>query len=314
MEFKDYYQVMGIARDASQDEIKRAYRKLARKYHPDVSKEANAEEKFKDLGEAYEVLKDPEKRAAYDRVAAGRRHGERFTPPPDWDVGFDLHGEDIARGFSDFFESLFGGKPGRARWSADSQSWSPRIEGQDQYAKIYISLEDAFHGCTQAIKLGSSAIDRQSAASRKTRTLNVKIPRGVREGQHIRLPGQGSPGAGGGGNGDLFIEIRYRPHRLFRADGGDIVLELPVTPWEAALGETVIVPTLAGKVELTLPANAQAGQKLRLKARGLPGHPPGDQYVILRIVAPPALTEEAKALYRKMAQAMPMNPRKEMGI
>lgn len=317
MEFKDYYQIMGISRDVSQDEIKRAYRKLARKYHPDVSKEPNAEEKFKELGEAYEVLKDPEKRAAYDRIAAGRRHGERFTPPPDWDFGFDLKGGESGegfRGFSDFFESLFGGMPGRTGRAPHAAAGRTRIEGQDQYARIDISLDTAYHGGTQSITLTFAEVSPDGTVRPAKRTLNVKIPKGVREGQHMRLPGQGSPGLFGGANGDLYLEIGYQPHRLFRAEGGDIMLDLPVTPWEAALGETVTVPTLGGKVELKLPVNAQAGQKLRLKGRGLPGHPPGDQYVILRIVAPPAVTEEAKALYRRMAQTMPLNPREEMGV
>jgi curved DNA-binding protein len=315
MEFKDYYQIMGVSRDASQDEIKRAYRKLARKYHPDVSKEPKAEEKFKALGEAYEVLKDPEKRAAYNRIATGRRQGEQFTPPPDWDVGFDFGGGGFTggdtAGFSDFFESLFGRPSGRRRRPA-SGGWNAPMPGQDQQARIYVSLEEAFSGGSQTLMLETPELDSQGRLVTQPRALNVKIPKGVKEGQRIRLAGQGGSGARGGAAGDLYLEIHFKPHRFFRAEGRDIFLELPVTPWEAALGKTVTAPTLAGKVDLKLPSGSQSGQKLRLKGRGLPGKPPGDQYVILRIVTPEASTPEAKNLYSKMAEIMPMNPRARM--
>lgn len=316
MEFKDYYKIMGVSRDASQEDIKRAYRKLARKYHPDVSKERNAEERFKELGEAYEVLKDPEKRAAYDQIAAGRQHGERFTPPPDWAFDFDFGGGGFtgsdASGFSDFFDSLFG-RATRGGRREPRSGWTGPLSGQDQYANIYISLDEAFSGGTQTVTLASPEIDAKGRVANKTRTLNVKIPKGVKEGQRIRLSGQGGSGRLGGTAGDLYLEIRFKPHPFFRAEGADISLELPVTPWEAALGLTVPTPTLGGKVELKLPPNSQSGQRLRLKGRGLPCTPPGDQIVTLRIVIPEATTAEAKSLYRKMAEVMPMNPRAHMG-
>jgi curved DNA-binding protein len=311
MEFKDYYKIMGLPRGASQEEIKRAYRKLARKYHPDVSKEPNAESKFKELGEAYEVLGDPEKRAAYDGIATGRRHGDRFTPPPDWNFDFDLGGGfREAGGFSDFFESLFGrATRGRRRPSPQSGFTGFAAAGQDQHAEITIGLEEAFSGGSQKITLGVPEMDPQGRLVATTRTLSVKIPKGVQAGQRVRLAGQGRLGSGGGPAGDLYLEVRFKPHRWFRPEGRNIVLDLPITPWEAALGVTLTVPTLAGRVELKIPPDSQAGRKLRLRGRGLPGDPPGDQYVILRIVTPPALTPEARNFYRKMAELMPMNPR-----
>lgn len=310
MQFKDYYTIMGVARDASVDDIKRAYRKLARKYHPDVSRERNAEEKFKELGEAYEVLKDPEKRAAYDRLASGRRAGEEFTPPPEWSSAFDFGG---AAGpgfgrFSDFFETLFG----RGRRGA-ADSFEDAFGGafaRDHHAAISIDLEDAYHGTTRAITLTSSEVGPRQTR----RTLHVKIPKGVMEGQRIRLPGQGGHSGKDPKAGDLFLEVRFNPHPLFRADGRDIVLELPVTPWEAALGATVPAPTLGGTVQLKIRPNSQAGQRLRLKGRGLPGNPPGDEYVILKLVNPPGDLVEARNLYRKMAETVRFNPRAAMGV
>jgi curved DNA-binding protein len=315
MEFKDYYQIMGVPRDASQEAIKRAYRKLARQYHPDVSKEAKAEDKFKELGEAYEVLKDPEKRAAYDRIATGHYHGERFSPPPDWDFGFNFGGGGFtggdAAGFSDFFESLFGRSAGRGTRQGRG-GWGGSTMPEDRRAAIHISLEDAYAGGVQAIALETPELDPRGRVTLRSRTLNVRIPKGVREGQRIRLAGQGGAGLRGGAAADLYLEVHFKPHRLFRPEGGDIYLDLPVAPWEAALGKKVTVPTLAGKVGLTLPPNSQTGHKLRLKGRGLPGEPPGDQYVVLRIVTPEPTTPEAKALYKRMAELMPMNPRAHM--
>lgn len=314
MEFKDYYQIMGVPRDASQEAIKRAYRKLARQYHPDVSKEAKAEDKFKELGEAYEVLKDPEKRAAYDRIATGHYHGERFSPPPDWDSGFNFGGGFTggdAAGFSDFFESLFGRSAGRGPRQGRG-AWGEPTMPEDRRAAIHISLEDAYAGGIQTIALEAPELDPRGRVVLRSRTLKVRIPRGVREGQRIRLAGQGGAGPRGGAAADLYLEVHFKPHRLFRPEGGDIYLDLPVTPWEAALGKKVTVPTLAGKVGLMLPPNSQTGHKLRLKGRGLPGEPPGDQYVVLRIVTPEPTTPEAKALYKRMAELMPMNPRAHM--
>ena len=317
MEYKDYYKIMAVAKTATQDEIKRAYRKLARKYHPDVSKEKNAEEKFKELGEAYEVLKDPEKRAAYDQVGSNWKSKEGFTPPPGWDAGFEFSGGGFtggdSAGFSDFFASLFGrnyqpgatGQPGASQFHA---------QGNDHHAKIMIDLEDAFKGVTRPIALKMPQADASGHVITKTRTLHVKIPKGVKAGQRIRLAGQGAPGFGDGKSGDLYLEIEFNQHRYFHAQGHNILLDLPVTPWEAALGGNISVPTLGGKVELKIPAGSQTGNKLRLKGRGLPGTVAGDQYVVLKIVTPSAQTEAAKAIYEQMAKAMPFNPRAEMGV
>ncbi|HEY4367864.1 MAG TPA: DnaJ C-terminal domain-containing protein [Steroidobacteraceae bacterium] len=313
-EYKDYYKIMGVARDAKADEIKRVYRRLARKYHPDVSKEADAENKFKEVQEAYEVLKDPEKRAAYDQLGSNYRQGQQFTPPPDWGRDFEYStgfGGRENDGFSDFFSSLFG-----ARSAFRDQHGGGRggfaSAGEDHVAKIQISLEDAYHGGPQTIELKSPQLDEQGRVSVTPRTLKVTIPAGVTEGQKIRLAGQGSPGAGGGPAGDLYLEIGFRTHPLFKIDGRDITLTLPVAPWEAALGATVQTPTLAGPVDLRIPAGARAGQRMRLKGRGLPGSAPGDQFVELKIVLPPANTPEARALYEQMQKEMGFDPRAEL--
>jgi curved DNA-binding protein len=312
MDYKDYYKIMGVARDASQDEIKRVYRKLARKYHPDVSKEANAEEKFKEVQEAYEVLKDPEKRAAYDQLGSNWRSGQEFRPPPDWGRGFEFSvgGED--GGFSDFFSSLFGSRSpfGQARGAPRGRGFS--AAGEDHVAKIQIDLEDAFRGGAQTIELKSPQLSDDGRVAIKPRTLKVTIPPGVIEGQRIRLAGQGSAGIGGGPAGDLYLEIGLRPHRLFQVEGRDVTLTLPVAPWEAALGATVQTPTLAGPVELRIPPNAKAGQKMRLRGRGLPGSTPGDQYVVLKIVLPPSDSPQARALYQKMKEELNFDPRADL--
>ncbi len=318
MDYKDYYQVMGLARDASQDDVKRAYRKLARKYHPDVSKEANAEEKFKDLQEANEVLKDPEKRAAYDQLGNRWQQGQNFQPPPDWGRGFE-HSANFTAGegnaeFSDFFSSLFGARSGFARASRSGPGFA--ATGQDRVAKIEITLEEAFHGGTRTIELKSpEEIDGHVVV--KPRSLKVTIPAGVVEGQQIRLGGQGSPGLGGGRAGDLYLEITFAPHPLFQAHDRDLTLVLPIAPWEAALGASVQVPTLAGQVEMRIPAQAKGGQKLRLKGRGLPAPTAktnaGDQYVILKIVTPPADSPRARELYEQMQRELHFNPRAELG-
>lgn len=312
MQFKDYYQVMGVTRNATQDEIKSAYRKLARKYHPDVSKEADAEARFKELGEAYEVLKDAEKRAAYDQLGSNWKGGQEFRPPPDWNAGFEFSGEGSAGGgaadYSDFFATLFG-----RNFRADSDT-AFHAKGEDHHAKVFIDLEDAYIGATRTITLRSPFMDAQGHVSTRERALNVTIPKGIREGQHIRLSGQGGPGAGEGKAGDLYLQVEFRAHPLYRVDGRDLYLELPVAPWEAALGATVKVPTLGGIVELKIPAGSASGRKLRLKGRGLPGDPPGDCYVILTITLPPADTQAAKDFYLKMAQELSFNPRAQMGV
>jgi curved DNA-binding protein len=302
VEYKDYYKIMGVARDASADDIKRAYRKLARKYHPDVSKEKDAEERFKEIGEAYEVLRDPEKRAAYDALGQ-RKPGEEFRPPPDWQ--FDYAAEDGPGIHSDFFEQLFGGLGGRGGRAF-------RSRGFDTEGQIEITLEEAFGGTERRLQLQRVAIDAQGRGQPTTQQITVRVPPGAVDGQRIRVPSHGQPGVGGGPAGDLFLEVRLLPHRWFRAEGRDIWLDLPVTPWEAALGETVRVPTLGGRVDLRLPKGSQSDRQLRLRGRGLPGNPPGDQLVVLKIMTPPPKTPEDEAFYKEMATTLPMNPRQAL--
>ena len=316
MDYKDYYKIMGIEKDATQDEIKRAYRKLARKYHPDVSKAADAEIRFKELGEAYEALKDPEKRAAYDQLGANWKAGQDFNPPPDWDAGFEFGGGGYTGGdsseYSDFFESLFGRGFGSAQQGQQQGSYSAR--GEDHHAKVMIDLEDAYQGATRGITLQSPELDTNGHVINKQRTLNVKIPKGVKQGQRIRLSGQGSAGMGAAPAGDLYLEIAFNPHSIYKVDGHDVYLDLPITPWEAALGAKVKVPTPNGSVDLKIAEGTTSGKKLRLKGRGIPGKTPGDLYVIPQITLPPADTDEAKDLYRKMEQELPYNPRSKLGV
>ncbi len=314
MEYKDYYKILGVARDATQEQIKQAYRKVARKFHPDISKEANAEAKFKDIGEAYEVLKDPEKRAAYDKFGANWREGQHFEPPPNWDAGFEFRGAGYTGGdaseFSDFFESLFGhGRTGRQRQHVF------RMQGEDQHAKIVIPLADAYAGARQTITLSRPSVDANGHVTTNPHTLHIVIPKGIIEGQRIRLEGQGLPGYGGSPAGDLYLEIAFQDHPLFHAEKRDIHMTLPIAPWEAALGATLTVPTLGGNVQVKIPAGSQGGKKLRLKGKGLcSAHQNGDQIVTLQIVVPEAKTEEQRNLYRTMAQIMAFNPRSELGF
>lgn len=319
MEFEDYYEVMGVKRDATQDEIKRAYRKLARKYHPDVSKEADAEEKFKRLGEANEVLKDPEKRAAYDKLGENWKAGQDFNPPPDWDAGFEFSGAGFtgagganAQAHSDFFESLFGQRSSGFGGSTGQRDF--RMRGQDHHAKVLIDLEDAYQGASRNITLQMPEVDAGGHIGTRQRTLKVGIPKGVKQGQQIRLAGQGAPGMGQGDPGDLYLEIGFRPHPFYRVEGKDVYLELPVAPWEAALGGKVKVPTPARMLDLTIPAGSASGNKMRLKGKGIPGKNPGDFYVQLKIVLPPSDSENARVFYEKMKQDLPFNPRAELGV
>ena len=316
MDFKDYYKIMGVERAATQDEIKRAYRKLARKYHPDVSKRADAETRFKEVGEAYEVLKDPEKRAAYDQLGADWKAGQDFRPPPDWDAGFEFSGGGYTRAdssaYSDFFESLFGRGFGSATHAGAQRGF--RARGEDHHAKVLIDLEDAYLGAARTITLRSPELDAGGHVITREHTLNVKIPKGIRQGQKIRLSGQGAPGFGGGETGDLYLEIEFKPHKLYRVEGRDIYLHLPVAPWEAALGATIKTPTPAGPVDLKIPAGTASGRKLRLKGRGIPGKPPGDIYVVPQITLPSADSDQARGLYRKMEQELAFNPRSKMGV
>ena len=316
MEFKDYYAIMGVPRDATAEQIKQAYRKLARKYHPDVSKEADAEQRFKDVGEAYEVLRDPQKRAAYDQLGKGPQPGEDFRPPPDWGSGFEFRGASGGdQGFafegdpSEFFETLFGragfGAAGARRHHAGGR-------GEDHHARVIIDLEAALEGATRTLTLRVPVVGEDGRPHLSDRTLNVRIPKGIQAGQHIRLAGQG---AGGEGKpGDLYLEVQYAPHRLYRPEGRDLHLDLPVAPWEAALGATVTVPTPAGPVDLKIPAGSKAGTRLRLKGRGLPAEPPGDLYAMLQIALPPADNERAREAYRAFASAAAFDPRAGFGV
>jgi curved DNA-binding protein len=313
MQYKDYYESLGLPRTATQDEIKKAYRKLARKYHPDVSKLADAETRFKEINEANEVLKDPERRAAYDQVGSGFKAGQEFQPPPNWDAGFEFRGGEApgggfagsrgGEGFdaSDFFESLFGS---RARGAGAGARRSASRQGEDHHAKVLIDLEDAYRGAERSISL---RVPKEAADGRvflDERRLDVHIPKGIRAGQHLRLSGQGSPGIGGAPPGDLYLEIEFKPHPRYRVDTADVYVELPLAPWEAALGATVDAATPEGTVQLTIPKGSAAGRKLRLKGRGLParsGGTPGDLYAVLAIALPPADTDKARDAYAAMA-------------
>lgn len=320
MEFKDYYTTLGVSRTATDDEIKRAYRKLARKYHPDVSKEKNAEERFKEVQEAYEVLKDAKKRQSYDQLGSQWKNGQDFKPPPGWEGfsgfngggGFSQGGGEGFGGFSDFFESIFG--QARQGGGRQRQQRGPfRQQGRDEHAKISISLEDAFRGGSKTIQLQVPEVDAAGRMHNATRSLKITIPAGITSGQQLRLAQQGTPGAGGGPPGDLYLEMEIQPHRLFTVQGHDVYLTLPITPWEAALGAKVTAPTLAGPVEIKIPAGAEAGQKMRLKGRGLPKKPtPGDQYIVLQVYVPPAKTDAERALYEKMSKEMVCDPRKHL--
>jgi curved DNA-binding protein len=294
MEFKDYYARLGVEKSATPDDIKRAYRKLARKYHPDVSKEADAEAQFKEVAEAYEALKDPERRAAYDSVGNPQDGGKDFQPPPNWNPGFEFSGGPGAgRDHSDFFEALFGRDAGGLRGSRTS----PHAAGEDHHAKVQIELLDSFRGARRKIALRVPARDTSGNLTFQTRELEVNIPKGVRNGQHLRLKGQGEPSHGDAPAGDLYLEISIAPHKLFRLDGRDIHFDLPVAPWEAALGASVTVPTPDGSVQLTLPAGSLSGQRLRLRGKGLPCTPPGDLYAVLSIALPPADSDASRAAY-----------------
>ncbi len=310
MEFKDYYQVMGVERDATEAQIKQAYRKLARKYHPDVSKEKDAEARFKEVGEAYEVLKSPEKRAAYDQLGQ-HRPGEDFRPPPNWDSGFEFSGSGPGNSaYSDFFDSLFGAqaRSGRGRGGFHTD------RGEDHHAKVLLDLDASLNGGPRTFTLRMPEIDEQGRLVSKERTLNVQVPKGILAGQQIRLAGQGAHAPGSGTPGDLYIEVEFHPHQLYRADGRDLSLELQVAPWEAALGATVKTPTPSGVVELKVPAGSHAGSKLRLRGRGIPASPAGDLYVVLQIALPVANDDKAKAAYAAFAAAFPFNPRAGLGV
>ena len=311
MEFKDYYKVMGVERNATPDEIKKAHRKLARKYHPDVSKEKNAEARFKEIAEAYEVLRDPEKRAAYDQLGADYQAGQDFRPPPGWNPGRASGGATGghfggAEGFdhSDFFDAIFRGMggepPGRGGFGGMRGGHGFDMHGQDQHAKIQIDIGDSYSGATRKLQL-RMPVEDETGVTMQDRTIEFVIPKGIRAGQHIRLAGQGAPGIGKGSAGDLYLDVEFLPHALYRAEGHDVYMTLPVAPWEAALGAEVEAPTPTGEVELKIPPGSASGRKLRLKGRGLPGKTPGDFYFVLQVVLPAADTDAAKKAYENMA-------------
>lgn len=327
MKFQDYYKTLGVERDADQEDIKKAYRKLARKYHPDVAKEKDAEEKFKQVAEAYEVLRDPEKRKKYDALGQNWKSGQEFTPPPGWEnvrFHYDRGGGgarafdfgDLRGGFSDFFSTLFGGgfeqgaspfggsRSGRRQWSA---------RGQDHEAEVAISLEEAHRGMHTTLSLQTAELDEQTGqVKRGTKSYTVDIPKGVTDGSRIRLAGQGGKGAGGGESGDLFLRVRLRPHPTFRVSGHNLTVDLPVSPWEAALGAKIPVATLDGSVTLTVPPGTQSGQRLRLRGRGLAkrrGDEAGDLYVTIQIRVPQGLSREEKELFEKLSRQSNFNPR-----
>ena len=321
MEFKDYYKVMGVARDATEAQIKQAYRKLARKFHPDVSKEPDAEARFKEVGEAYEVLRSPEKRAAYDQLGSGPRPGQDFRPPPDFGTGFEFSGAGPGDGggdYSDFFESLFGRAARSGAGRAGRRGFDPS-HGEDHHAKVLLDLEASLEGGSRSLTLRVPEIDSEGRVTARERVLNVRVPKGILPGQTIRLAGQGAPPLGESGEskgkpGDLYIEVEFQPHPLYRVEGRDLYVDLPVAPWEAALGATVKTPTPGGVVELKVPPGAQAGMKLRLRGRGIPASPPGDLYAVLQIALPKATDDKGKAAYRALAEAMPFNPRASLGV
>jgi len=303
MKFPNYYEVLGVKDNATPDEIKKAYRRLARKYHPDVSKEQNAEARFKEIGEAYEVLKDAEKRAEYDQLRRFGGDGAEFRPPPGWQRpsgGGDFEGT----GFSEFFEAIFG----RGHGGAQRGGASFKRRGEDIHYRLPVSLEEAARGGTRTITLPVQEADARGGLRESSKTLKVTVPRGVTDGGKVRLRGQGQPGSAGAG--DLYLHIEFEPHPLYTVDGRDLRTVLQVAPWEAMLGARVEVPTLDGTVALSVPASARAGQRLRLRGRGLPGEPPGDLYVEIQIVVPTVATPAQRAAAEALRDVFPdFNPR-----
>jgi curved DNA-binding protein len=294
VEYKDYYQTLGVDKTADAAAIKKAYRKLVRQYHPDVSKHKDADAKTKEINEAYGVLGDEEKRAAYDELGSGRRAGQEFQPPPDWG---SQHGFSDGVDPNDFFADLFANLGGGGRRRGGFQS-----RGEDIHASIEIDLVDAYTGVTRNISLRVPTHDK---------TLSVNIPKGATPGQQLRLKGQGHPGSAG--PGDLYLEIQIRNDARYRLEGVHVYETVPVTPWEMALGGSIAVPTPSGNVEVTVPAGSQTGRKLRLKGRGIPAATPGDLYLILEVVLPPATSDKAKQLYEQMARDLAFNPRAAKG-
>ncbi|WP_283147810.1 DnaJ C-terminal domain-containing protein [Silvimonas soli] len=313
MALKDYYHVLGLAPSATQDEIKRTYRKLARKYHPDLNKATDAEAQFKEVAEAYKALNDVEKRSAYDAAIKHEKNGNQsFSHPPEWGPRSDYNGgrTEDAGAFTRaaFFEDLFASH-GQGGYSADSLQ-----AGTDQYARIQIALRDAYLGARRRIVLQVEHADANGHMQMQERQLDVTIPKGIRDGQHLRFAGQGNPGRNQSPAGDLYLEVELAPHPHFRVDGRDVYLVMPVAPWEAALGANVAMPTPDGSVQLTIPAHSQPGRTLRLKGKGIPGAPAGDLYAVLSIVLPPSETAAAQMAWREMSNHFEsFNPRQSLG-
>ena len=304
MQYKDYYKILGVKREASVDEIKKAYRKLARKYHPDVSKEKNAEDKFKEVNEANEVLSDKEKRAAYDNLGS-YQPGQDFRPPPGWGGQGDFNNMD----FGDLFSQVFGGAGPARRQGFGGRGFSQA--GQDYEVALEITLEEAYQGAEKNLQLEVPEPSPQGFMVRVPRTIKVRIPKGASEGQRLRVAGKGGSGQHGGAAGDLFLRITFLPHAWFKPSGHDVTLDVPLTPWEAALGTSVEIPTLAGKVRLKVKPGSRSGQKVRLTGKGLPkagtGH--GDLYAVFQIATPESLTEKEQALFEELQQVSDFNPR-----
>ncbi|PWC12027.1 curved DNA-binding protein [Brenneria roseae subsp. americana] len=314
MEFKDYYAALEVDPSADLKTIKTAYRRLARKYHPDVSKEQDAENKFKDVAEAYEVLKDSERRAEYDELRQHRNDPRFSEPPPGYDGG-GTHWHSSAGGshdFSDFFESIFGHQASQGQRTASARA-AYAARGQDLEMEVPLFLEETLTGQSRSISYSLPVFDELGRQTREvTKTLNVKIPAGVGDGERIRLKGQGSAGLGGGPNGDLFLTIRIAPHPLFDIDGHNLTIVVPLAPWEAALGASIEVPTLTGRIALTIPPGSQSGKRLRIKGKGLESKKgTGDLYAILKVVMPPKMDEKAAALWKQLAEQAAFNPRRE---
>jgi curved DNA-binding protein len=309
LKYKDYYETLGVKRDASPEDIKRAYRKLAKKYHPDVSKETDAENKFKEVQEAYETLKDTEKRAAYDQL--GRyRPGEDFRPPPGWERQFrtgDMNLDDVID-LSDLFE-LFGG--GRARRGPRGGRGGFAMPGQDYEANALLSLEDIARGTEVSLDLSAPELTPEGGIRRVPKTVRVRVPKGATDGQRLRVPGKGGVGMNGGPPGDLYLNIAVKPHPVFRLSGHDLELDLPVTPWEAVLGAEVEVPTLDGRLKVSVRPGSRSGQKLRLAGKGLPmpkgGH--GDLYCVLSIATPATPSQRERELYEELKRVSTFSPR-----